>query len=1209
MIFKIIQNELRSRFKMISTYVYFFLFFSLSFLIMNIAGGAIPGAAVNSFKNGENIIANSPVMLNMLTVVIFYFGLIVVASIFGNSAVKEFEENSFSLFFTKPIKKFTYISGKFLAGMIINLFIFSAIGMGFFLGSLMPYLEPHKIGANHLMAYLQPYFLFLIPDLLFTGAIFFMLALHSRKVINAYIGGIVLFFGYLASSSLSSDYTNMKLVSLLDPFGISSVMLIVRYWSADQLNNNMLSFSGDILYNRLLWISVALTIFFVFLKLFKMTHSMDKKAKEQKIKNNTTAKTPEITKINDLKQNFNKILYPLYRWTKYEFKGIISNYYFYIILLGYLFFLITTATQIGKIFGTTTYPVTHIMTEMLTGSFLLFTIIISTFYAGELVWKERINKSDQIIDAMPFKNGIAFFSKLFAILLVQIIFIVMIMLVGIITQLAQGYYQINFTHYLFDLFVLRFPSIIVYAFLAMFMQVIFNNKYFAYFAVIGFYGLNMVLGMLSIDHNLLLFNGSPGISFSDMNKYGHYLPEFFSFKLYWFLFSLILALFALMMWSRGKETLLKFRFKQAINNKSKTLYRTMILTAIMFTLTGALLFYNTNIINEYHMSKTYDKINAKYEKKYKYLEKFKQPRITDVNVQLDLTPSSRDLKIKGYYILKNKTNASIKNLIVYHYPDIKDYKISYSQENSLIQEDKYFGLQIYALNKALAPGDSIKLEFSGSYREKGIKNEGGSRSLINNGTFLHNNFFPSIGYADNFEIQDNDTRKKHGLAPKERMAKLSDIKARNNVYISSDADWVNFECVISTEKDQIAIAPGDLLKEWTEGNRHYYHYKLNSPVLNFFTFVSGKYEVKKDQINGITVEVYYHKDHPYNIDSMIDAAKHSLDYCIKNFNYYPHKVLRIVEVPRYVSYAQSIPTMIPFSEGIGFIADVKEDDPKDINYPYYITAHEVAHQWWAHQVIGANVQGSTLLSEAFAQYTSLMCMKEKYGKDKMGRFLGYELDSYLMGRSNESKKELPIYLVENQQYIHYNKGSLVMYSIQDLIGEDKVNTALGNFCKNYAFKNPPYPVSTDFLPYIYAQVPDSLQNNAKDLFEKIVLLDFGIKDMKINPIKDNKYQIILNTENKKVEADSLGKENEVNLKEYVDIAIYEKDKEQPIKVEKVRIQQKNQQITLISDVKPEKVVLDPYRQLIDRNRDNNEKNLNNKDKKNEKARAKVKIAS
>src|SRR3546814_4109532 len=119
----------------------------------------------------------------------------------------------------------------------------------------------------------------------------------------------------------------------------------------------------------------------------------------------------------------------------------------------------------------------------------------------------------------------------------------------------------------------------------------------------------------------------------------------------------------------------------------------------------------------------------------------------------------------------------------------------------------------------------------------------------------------------------------------------------------------------------------------------------------------------------------------------------------------------------------------------------------DIDYVFYVTAHEVAHQWWAHQVVGANVQGATMLSESLAQYSALMVMEHEYGPRKMRKFLRHELDTYLMSRATERVRELPLALNENQQYIHYNKGSVVFYALRDRSEERRVGREGVSTCR------------------------------------------------------------------------------------------------------------------------------------------------------------------
>ena len=83
---------------------------------------------------------------------------------------------------------------------------------------------------------------------------------------------------------------------------------------------------------------------------------------------------------------------------------------------------------------------------------------------------------------------------------------------------------------------------------------------------------------------------------------------------------------------------------------------------------------------------------------------------------------------------------------------------------------------------------------------------------------------------------------------------------------------------------------------------------------------------------------------------------------------------------------------MPYSEGVGFIADLEHPDA--IDFVYFVVAHEMAHQWWGHQVVGADIQGAQMLSETLAEYSALMVMEKEYGRDAMRRFLDYEMDRY-----------------------------------------------------------------------------------------------------------------------------------------------------------------------------------------------------------------------
>jgi ABC-2 type transport system permease protein len=373
--------------------------------------------------------------------------------------------------------------------------------------------------------------------------------------------------------------------------------------------------------------------------------------------------------------------------------------------------------------------------------------------------------------------------------------------------------------------------------------------------------------------------------------------------------------------------------------------------------------------------------------------------------------------------------------------------------------------------------------------------------------------------------------------------------------------------------------------------------------------------VKKDTWNGINIELYYHKGHEYNLDRMTEAVKKSLTYYSENFSPYQHKQARVIEFPRtFGNFAQSFANTIPFSEAVGFIADVDDKDENAVDYPFAITSHEVAHQWWAHQVIGANVQGATLLSESLSEYSSLKVLEQRYGKGQMRKFLKDALDKYLQGRTFEGKKEKPLMYNENQQYIHYNKGSLVLYALSDYIGDKAFNNALKDYVAAVAFQEAPYTNSIELVSYFKKVTPDSLQYLIEDMFETITLYDAKVNKASYKAIENGKYQVDIEVQVSKYRSDDKGKrifENDKGetlthevgdnkkpiqsypLQDYIEIGIFGeeeidgKKKEKVLYLQKVKVSAIKNSYSIVVDEKPIEVGFDPYNKLIDIKSDDN----------------------
>lgn len=1190
--------ELRFYARRISTWIYFGLFFALSFLISAVACGAFKSLPVAVGGAGGIVNANSPYLAAGLVLSMIPFGILVVTALMGNAVYRDFETGIHPLFFTSPVKKWQFLTGRFVGAFLINVLVLASVPLGLFLATVMPFVDQEKLGPRDAWAYLHPYLTGALPSILFAGAIFFALASFTRKMLPNYLGGVALLVGYLLASNLLADLDNKTIASLLDPFGLSAFTVVTEYWTPAEKNARLVPLFSLVGVNRLLWLGVGMAVFAACYARFRFAHVASEKLGRRKagepegagLRPGMALTLPAVTR------DFSWRAQAMQAWSvlKASFSGIVLNVYFPAIVGAGLLFLIFSAGQVGKLYGTPTWPVTYQVLEILGGTFGLFVIIIVTFYAGELIWQERDLKIHQVTDSLPSPSWASLAGKAGALALVVVVLQLVVIVAGILTQASKGYFNFELGLYAKVLLGLSLASYLLYVVFTLLVHVLVNNKYLAHVVVIlTYFGMGFLPG-LGFEHVLYRYGRDTGWTYSDMNGFGTFLAGVTVTKLYWGALAVLLALAANLLWVRGQETGLRTRLalaRQRLGGASLAVAVGALAAAVAL---GAFVFYNTNVLNEYTTSYEREKEQARYERAYKVREKLPQPRITGVKIDVDLQPETSGVDFRGTYALANETGQPISevDVLLPTEAEVRTLELGVPATLSPEDHDEKLGYRIYRLKEPLAPGATTELRFDLGYHPKGFGVSGPDTTVVGNGAFVNSGLLPSFGYSPDGELFDDDTRRKHDFEPKERMAKVDDAEARKNTYVSRDGDWISFEAIVSTAPDQIALAPGYLQREWMEDGRRHFEYRMDAPILNFYSFVSARWEVKRDAWNDVALEVYYHPGHEYNVDRMIDAMKKSLDYYTREFGPYQHRQARILEFPRiYGTFAQSFPNTIPYSEAIGFITRL--DRSEDIDYTYYVTAHEIAHQWWAHQVIGGDVQGSTLLSESLSQYSALMVMERQYGAAKMRKFLKHELDSYLTGRAFERKKELPIALNENQQYIHYNKGSLVFYALKEYLGEAELNRVIREYTARVRFQEPPFTNSLELVDAIRAAAPEHLRGFVDDLFLKITLYELRTKEARRRKLDDGRWEVTLEYEAKKLEADEKGDEIERPLDLEIEVGVLaagltpSEDDDEPLVLERRRITSGTGTLTFVVTGEPVRAGLDPRHVLVDRRPDDN----------------------
>ncbi len=1092
----------------------------------------------------------------------------------------------------------------FLFGRICGGFLFAfaaacAAVLGTLVASFMPWLDPQRIAAFDAAPYWFSVWAVMLPNVLIMGSFVVVVAALTRSLLASYTVLVAALIAEIVVGA-NTDQETISRMALIDPFGVIAFGDVTRYWTVFEKNTLVPAVTGTLLVNRLLWLSLAAAALGVAAWRFQFAERVRRVRRRNVVADAAPAfaahsaglAPPRVTPVFDAALIGKQLLSQI----RMDLRGVLKSAPFYVILVfGMVNVLSGFFGAISQFFGTPVLPVTRIMLNVVDGSYVFIVFIIIVYYTGELVHRERQSGVAQYVGAAPFANGIMVAAKVAAMWFIVTMLLAVVMVTSIAVQAGHGYFRFEPLRYVVGLFVVHGWSAYLFCVLGVCIQSMVGNKFQGMLILIA-----LDLGIDAMDsagfEHVLYQMGVPGAPLSDMNGWGHFVQPMLTVGAYWSLLMVLVGVAAHLFMNREIPQDWRGRFAIARSRFTPLVASVTVIVIALAAALGGWIFYNTNVLNHYETGAEREALQADYEKRYKQYQTLPMPEVIDLDTTVDIFPAERRVESRGTAVLENvhaqpisEVDLQISRLLTINSIDIPN--------STEIEADPTRGYYRFALKEPLAPGASMSIAWDLSWRNPGFVNSGATTRVVENGTFVDNReIMPAIGYDPSIELTDNNKRRKYGLGPVERLPKYASVAVDGPNQMGIHKRTA-FHTIVSTSADQIAVAPGYLVSDRIDGGRRYFEYRMDAPIWPFVAFQSARYAVANDRWNDVALQVFYHPEHEFNVARMLEASKQSLDYFTREFSPYQYRQFRILEFPAYEKFAQSFANTIPYSEGIGFIANLK--DPKHIDYVFYVTAHELAHQWWAHQLIGRRAQGSTLLVETLAQYSALMVMEHEYGAAHMRRFLKYELDNYLTNRGGERIEELPLKLVEDQPYVHYRKGSLAMYALKDAIGEDAVNRALRNMLARYAPDGAPFPLSGDLIDAFRAEAPADKQALITALFEKITLWDLSVTDAHVAPTDDGRYRVTMSVATRQFEADGAGREVEVPLDVWLDVGVFgaasddlgENDLPPPLVIEKRHFDVASSTLEFIVDERPARVGIDPYNKLIDRNPDDNLKTV------------------
>ena len=1049
------------------------------------------------------------------------------------AALRDAEHGMDEIVRATPVSRTRYLLGRFGGAVLACAAVLALAALGMALAPVLAVIEPERLGPADPGAPFWALAVIGIPNLLLLAAAVFATAMLTRSALASYVAALALYAGYflvayllaspLIAGAAPGSAETLARAAILDPFGISAVFEQARGWTPDQQSSRYVALRGPLLANRVLWLAVAAGV----LALARW-HGAGSRAPRQRTATSTAEAAPSsISAYRPVAVSRRGASRAALRSTvRTQTTHVLTSRPF--LALMALWVAVLWANLSGgeaAEYGSRAYPTTGLLLGIAARLLSELGMAVVVFFSAELVWRERSAGIAELVDATPARSAVFYLARLGTLVVVIAVLCAATGLTVVAMQASRGYTQFEAMLHLRLLAAAGVP-LVLFAVAALLAQTLSPNRsagilLAAIAAMATLHGEALGLGPL------LRYGAIPPVPHSDMAGDGQPGASARWFMLYWGLWAALLAQVTYGLWRRGTASPLRARIRALPARLGRRGVAGALSCAGLVLVTAGFLFHNTHRLNHYETEDEAARWRAGYERAYKRVESAPMPSVVAVRADVELFPEQRRFSARGVYRLRNETARTIDTVWVAVGRHTDGVRLWVEGAEQAVR-DARFGMHGFRMRRPLAPGAEARMGYRLDEAQRGIRASGFDLSVADNGTMLaHHAAFPSLGYRGSQELTRPADRREHALPPR-----IGRVAAEEED--GPALDRAAFETTVSTSADQIAVAPGELAGEWRRGGRRFFRYRTAGPVNMRFGYVSARYAVRRVVRDGVAIEVYFHPGHAANVDRMLRTAAASMELFTRAFGPYPHRTLRIVEVPGHWNFgAYALPGMVYFPENRGFLTDARNS--RQIDLVGRRVAHEASHQWWGHQVNPGAGPGAATLTESLAKYSEQIVLERLHGRAHTARIVAADLERYAQGRSREREPEPPLAQVTDQSHLYYGKGAVVMNGLRDLVGEDAMNRALRRLVAEHGGARAT-PQVRDLVRLLGEGVDPERRALVADWLQRVVLYDLSADSARYRSLGGGRYEVTVIVQARRRVSGTRG-EAEVPLDEPLDIAV------------------------------------------------------------------------
>jgi hypothetical protein len=269
------------------------------------------------------------------------------------------------------------------------------------------------------------------------------------------------------------------------------------------------------------------------------------------------------------------------------------------------------------------------------------------------------------------------------------------------------------------------------------------------------------------------------------------------------------------------------------------------------------------------------------------------------------------------------------------------------------------------------------------------------------------------------------------------------------------------ETSVSVPSDYAVIANGKLTRTEAKGERMVYSYVSDSPV-KYFSLLVGRLNGNFTYNGIVPLNVFYYAIDKATAQAYAKSTDKILRFYSDYFGPYPYQNLNLALRPADEPGGHAPATIVIANRVFSYFQLRFSKDPLYIpEFPDFLLAHEIAHQWWG-QAVGWQNYRDQWLSEGFAQFAAAEYIRAVYG-DEAWLKISRIFYKWIADKTNAGPiilgSRLGRLINDRQAYsaLLYNKGAYVLNMLKIWMGPEDFKKSMAEFYKLYRFKRAGIP--------------------------------------------------------------------------------------------------------------------------------------------------------